>query len=123
MKLKSTIFAVATLAMSLSANVNANTSKSMPVVFPGVSPILDNQIFPKRIYVGSEPFNSGLSAKERFPDDSIGYRGRISDGLYAIEVYRPEGKGDTYQIWQGATWAHDFSCIEIGTTLNCEYAD
>ena len=123
MKLKSTILAVATLALSMSANVNANTSKSMPTTFSGVSPILANQIFPKLVYVNSEPFNSGLSAKERFPGDNIGYRGRISDGLYAIEVYRPEGRGDTYQIWQGATWAHSFTCVESGTTLNCEYAD
>jgi len=122
MKLKS-ILAVATLALSTSMNVQADTSKSMPMTFPGVSPIMSNQIFPKALYVGSEPFNSGLKANERFPGDAIGYRGRKKDGLYAISVYRPEGKGDKYQIWQGATWAHEFNCVEIGTTLNCEYAD
>jgi len=123
MKFKSTIFTLATLALLTSVNAQANTSKSMPMTFPGVSPIMSNQIFPKALYVGSEPFNSGLEVNERFPGDAIGYRGRKKDGLYAVEVYRPEGKDAKYQIWQGATWAHSFTCIEIGATLNCEYAD
>jgi len=100
----------------------ADFSKSMPASFKGAEQHLNNQIFPTSIYINGRQFSANLGS-EGFPGDNIGYRGRKKDGLYGIELYRPDSNNPHYEIWQGATWERDLSCKETGTVVHCSYID